>query len=144
MIHFLVLLLPYVIIINGVHFDGGTITWQPINPYINSSIVSITITQSYVWTASIITCDTNVPISTIGRSSENAHLTCVVGCSTDGGYSTKPISILTDCQTVNSFMNIMTSQRSVNINLASDAYFSVAFTGGYWVAVNDPPQRGLD
>jgi hypothetical protein len=144
MIHFLVILLPYVIIINGVHFDGGTITWQPINPYINSSIVSITITQSYAWTASAITCATNVPISTAGRSSENAHLTCVVGCSTDGGYSTKPISILTDCQTVNSFMNIMTSQRSVNINLASDAYFSVAFTGGYWVAVNDPPQRGLD
>jgi hypothetical protein len=144
MIRLLLLLLPYIIITNSRHFDGGTITWQPIDPNINASIVSITISQSYSWTASIMTCATDVPISTSGRSTQDTNLTCVANCATDGGYSANQIDILTDCQTVSLSTNVMTSQRSVTIDLAADAYFSVQNTGGNWVAVNYPPQASLN
>ena len=101
--------------IHGKHFNGGTIRWEPIYPNLNLSSVPITIIQSYSWTYPTITCATNVPISTSGRSSQNSNLTCVTDCSTDGGYSTKPINILTDCQSASSSLGMMTSQRSVNI-----------------------------
>jgi hypothetical protein len=140
MIRFLLLLLSYIIITNGRHFDGGTITWQPIDPNINSSIVPITISQYYLWTASIMTCATDVPISTPAKAAENKNLTCVANCATNGGYSANPIDILTDCQTVSSSTNVMTSQRSVNINLTAGAYFSVQYAWQYWIALNYPRQ----
>jgi hypothetical protein len=143
MIRLFILLLTYAIITNGKHFDGGTITWRPINPNINSSIVTITISQSYSWTASAVTCTTNVPITTSTYSSQNSNLTCVANCTTDGGYSANPINILTDCQTVSSSLNVMTSQRSVNTNLTAGAYFSISYTGSAWVALNYPPQSSL-
>jgi hypothetical protein len=34
-------------ITDGKHFNGGTINWVPIDPYVNSSTVPITITQTY-------------------------------------------------------------------------------------------------
>jgi hypothetical protein len=143
MIYFFMFLFLYSTVTEGLHFNGGTITWQPINPNVNSSIVSITITQSYSWTASAITCATNVPISTAGRNSQNANLTCITDCTTDGGYSTKPINILTDCQTVSASLNLMTSQRSVNINLTAGAHFYLAYVGSAWAPLNDPPKSGL-
>lgn len=126
------------------HFNGGTIRWEPVNPYSNSSMVSIRIIQTYSWTYPTISCDINVPITTSGRTSTNTNLTCVTDCSTDGGYHTKPVTILTDCQTINSALGIMTSQRSVNINLTANAHFYVAYVGSAWLALNDPPQSGLE
>ena len=143
MIRLLLLLVLYPITIVGRHFDGGTITWRPINPNINSSVVSVAITQSYFWTASVITCATNVPISTGSSSFKNANLTCTANCATDGGYSTNLINILTDCQSVSSVSNVMASERSVNINLTADAHFSLLYTDTAWVALNYPPIGSL-
>jgi hypothetical protein len=126
------------------HFDGGTITWAPIDPYDNSSNVPITITQSYSWAYPVITCANNVPITTSGRSTQNWNLTCVADCSTDGGYSTKPIDILTDCTSVNPSLGMMSSSRSHNLTLTAGAYFYLANVGSAWVALNDPPQSGLE
>lgn len=131
-------------LIQGVHFNGGSITWAPLNPYVNSSSVAITITQSYSWSYPTMTCAKNVPISTNGRGSQNDNLTCVVDCLTDGGYSSKPIDILTDCTSSSSSLGIMTSQRSVNVTLSADAYFSVAYQGAAWRELNYPGQDGLD
>lgn len=125
------------------HFNGGTIRWAPVDPYTNSSSVAITITQSYAWTYPVITCAPNVPISTSGRSTQNTNLTCVTDCATDGGYSTKPIDILTDCQSFSSSLGMMSSERSKNITLAADAHFYLAFVGSAWIALNDPAQSGL-
>ncbi|CAF4631624.1 unnamed protein product, partial [Rotaria sp. Silwood1] len=60
------------------HFNGGTISWAPIDPYANSSSVVITITQSYSWTYPTVSCTTNVPVSS-GKT--NANLTCIANCS---------------------------------------------------------------
>jgi hypothetical protein len=131
-------------LVNTAHFNGGSITWAPVDPYTNSSLVDITITQTYSWSYPKITCANDVPISTSGRSTQNDNLTCVVDCGTDGGYSTRLITILTDCISSSSSLGMMTSQRSVNVTLASDAHFSVAYQGSAWRALNSPAVSGLD
>ena len=143
MIRSLLLLLLYCVISETMHFHGGTIQWKPIYPYVNASVVPISITQKYSWTASSITCATNVPISTVGRSNQNTNLTCMADCSTDGGYSRKPVDILTDCDTVSPTLNLMTSQKSVNVSLNASAHFYLAHIGAAWVGINNPAQIDL-
>ncbi|CAF3593795.1 unnamed protein product, partial [Rotaria sp. Silwood2] len=91
-----------IFISDGGHFNGGSIRWEPVNPFDNSSTVQISIIQSYSWSYPTITCANSVPISTSGRSNTNANLTCIADCATDGNYSTAPISILTDCTSYSS------------------------------------------
>ena len=84
-----------------------------------------------------------MPISTSAYSSQNANLICVTDCTSDGGYSTKPVSILTDCISASSALGMMTSQRSVNITLIAGAHFYLAYTGSAWVSLNNPSKSGL-
>ena len=142
----LISILVFITITEEKHFDGGTITWAPIDPYITNSSVSIpiTITQSYAWAYPTISCATNVPISTSGRSSQNWNLTCVVDCNYDGGYSTKPIDILTDCQSVSSSLGMMNSERSRNLTLTAGAHFYLANVGSAWVSLGYPAVSGLE
>lgn len=139
----LLLLTVCIGIIDSIHFNGGTIRWVPINPFDNSSSVTVAIIQSYSWTYPTIACANDVPISTSGRSTANANLTCVVDCSTDGGYSTKPVNILTDCISASLSIRMMQSQRSVNITLSASAHFYLAYIGNAWVALKSPAVSGL-
>ncbi|CAF3739377.1 unnamed protein product [Rotaria sp. Silwood1] len=139
----LMILFSCFILIDGKHFNGGTIDWAPINPYDNSSSVKITITQSYSWTYPYVQCSTNVPISTSTFSGANTNLICMADCSTDGGYSSAPIDILTDCTSASSSLKMMTSERSKTITLSSDAHFYLAYQGTAWVSLDDPPEKGL-
>ena len=127
----------------SMHFNGGTITWQPIFPYTNSSVVRINVTQSYSWTYPTITCTINVPITTPGRSTQNTNLTCMSDCSTDGDYSLKPIDILTDCQTSFLSLRLMTSERTVSVDLKANAHFYLAYVGSAWAPINYPAVSGL-
>jgi hypothetical protein len=131
------------IVIDATHFNGGNIRWVPVDPYDNSSSVTITIMQSYSWTYSLVTCTSNVPISTVGYSTDNANLTCLADCSTDGGYSNNPINILTNCTSSSSALDIITSESSKNVTLLSSAYFYLAYTGSNWRALNYPTQTSL-
>lgn len=143
MIYSFLLLFLYCLFSEGSHFSGGTIRWQPINPSNNSTSVPITITQSYSWTALAITCDNNIPITTFNRSNQNTNLTCMADCSTDGGYSLRPVNILTDCQAVSASLNLVSSQRSVNINLTANASFYLVHIGSPWIPIGNPSQSGL-
>ena len=143
--HFTLLILFCVVFISeGRHFNGGTINWAPINPYNNSTSVPITITQTYSWTFPFIRCANNVPISTSGWGGANRNLTCVVDCSSDGGYSTKTINILTDCTSSSTTLNMLSSTRSNNITLNAGAHFYLAYLGNAWVSLNYPAQGGLE
>jgi hypothetical protein len=137
-------LLFTVIVLDARHFNGGSIRWVPTDPYDNSNSTTITIIQTYSWTYPYITCATDVPISTPGRSTQNSNLSCVVDCTTDGGYSAHPVNILTDCISASASVGFLTSQRSVNTTLISEAYFYLAFVGSAWVALNYPTQSGLE
>ena len=138
------LLLMFLSCFDARHFNGGSITWAPVNPNTTQSPVVITITQTYSWTMPNVLCANNVPISTNGRGDQNDNLTCIVDCSTDGGYSTRPVDILTDCISSSPSLNMMTSQRSRNVTLAANASFSVAFQGGDWRSIGSPAVSGLD
>ena len=130
-------LLLCVIAIDADHLNGGTIRWVPLDPYDNSNLTTISIIQSYIWDYSIMNCDIDVPITTSAYATRNQNLTCVGNCSANGGYSTKPINILTDC-TSYSVMNVMTSEKSSNITLTSDAHFSLSYTGSGWRTIGQP------
>ena len=132
MIRSLLLLFFYYAINEGVHFNGGTIRWQPNDSYTNATTVTVNITQSYSWTASTIDCANDVPISTFNRSNQNANLTWLI----------VPL-METDCQTVSPMLNSMISQRSVNVNLTADAHFYLANVGAAWRPLYDPPRSGL-
>ena len=137
------LLFICVIVSNAMHFNGGTIRWMPVNPYDNSSSVTITIIQTYWWSYPRVMCATNVPISTTVYRTDNVSLICVTDCTSDGGYSTQPVSIVTDCISASSSLGMMTSQRSVNITLTADAHFYLAYVGSAWRALNYPTVGGL-
>ena len=137
------LLFSGVLIVDAVHFNGGTIRWAPVNPYDNSSSIAISIIQNYYWSYPTIACWTNVPISTPGRSSSNTSLKCVVDCSTDGGYSMHPVSILTDCVSSSSATGMMNSERSVNVTLTAGAHFYLSYVDSAWRSLGYPPTSGL-
>ncbi len=44
------------IIIKANHFNGGTITWMPVDPYDNSSSIMVTVIQSSSERSSVINC----------------------------------------------------------------------------------------
>jgi hypothetical protein len=143
MIIVITLLLCCTITIDGYHFNGGTIGWAPVDPYDNSSTVEITIMQSYSWTYSRVVCTTDVPITTPRYSSQNTNLICISDCSTDGNYSANPVNILTDCVSVSIPLNMMSSERYVNITLGAGAHFYLSYMGSAWLALNDPAVNGL-
>jgi hypothetical protein len=132
MIILLVITFVFSITIKGTHFSGGTIVWAPADPYTNASTVVITIMQTYAWVLSHVHCNANVPISTSSWSSGNVSLICIGNCSNDGGYSARPLNILTDCISSISSLDMMTSQRSKNVTLTVGAYFTIAYRGGAW------------
>ena len=123
----------------GNHFNGGTITWAPVYPTSNSSSVLIAVTQSYSWTYPTLNCTTNIPYTmwfgTMVPSTDN--LICLANCTTQGGYSNSPISILTDCTSLSESLGMLTTQRSVNITLNASTYFWIAYQGLTWRAVQN-------
>jgi hypothetical protein len=137
MIILLVIIVVFSITIKGTHFNGGTIFWAPVDPYTNASTVVITITQTYAWVLSHVHCDVDVPISTTTWISDNVNLICIDNCSNDGGYSARPLDILTDCISSSSSLDMMTSQRSKNVTLTVGAYFTIVYTHGYWRALDN-------
>ncbi|CAF3772637.1 unnamed protein product [Rotaria sordida] len=121
--------------IDSDHFNGGTIRWTPENRNSTSSSIRITITQSYSWTYPTISCLTDVPTSTNWILYPSVSLTCIANCSTQGGYSSNPINILTDCTSYSTSLGVLTSQRSVNITLNEGTYFWIAYQGASWRAL---------
>jgi hypothetical protein len=128
----LVLFLICLSLTNGSHFNGGSITWSPVNPYNNDSLVMITITQTYFWTYPTVDCSINVPITTPAYNSSASNLNCVSNCSTSGNYTYKKINILTDCISSSLSLGVMTSQRSVNITFPLGTYFWISYKGASW------------
>ena len=131
------------VLAHSLHFNGGTIRWAPVNPYDNSSSITINFIQTYYWTFPDVACKNNVPITTSKYSTQVANVICIADCSYDGGYSNKPINILTDCISSSSAAGVLKSERSVNITLAKDAHFYASYVGSAWRDLNFPTQIGL-
>ena len=127
--------------IEGSHFRGGTITWKPINNSdTGSATVSIMITQTYLWTHSVISCTNSMitnqsPTINLGSKSGNGkYLMCNDSCSTSGGYVGNEVPITGYCTDFSTKLDTTVSQRSDTVSLTAGANFNAAFgTGGGWV-----------
>jgi hypothetical protein len=139
-IYFLSLLLLRGPIIEGNHFRGGTITWQPIiNNVTANSTVSIMITQTYTWTLSQIGCNSSMitaqsPLVNTGtKAGSGINLTCNASCSTSGGYVGNEVPVVGYCTDFSTTLDLTVSQRSDIVNLTAGAYFTATFAAaGGW------------
>ncbi|CAF3405323.1 unnamed protein product [Rotaria socialis] len=99
----------------------------------NTDTYQYLLTQTYPWVYPTVNC---TPI--IRTATGVTNLTCVTGCSTDGGYVTHPISTATDCISYSTSLGMLTSEQSVNTTLNETAYFWLAFQDCMEVQVNVP------
>ncbi|CAF0922470.1 unnamed protein product [Didymodactylos carnosus] len=113
------------------HFHGGSITYKPLdNTAINSSEVSIIITQTYSYTWTKVTCtnsmilnQTQLYLGSLGGNGES--LNCLANCSTSGGYV--PIPVTPYCTDYSTTLNLTVGQRMDMVNISANSYFTVAF-----------------
>lgn len=128
---YVVRMLLFILFVNNVgsrHFRGGTITYKIIGT--SGSMVSIQITQTYLYTWPLIYCDeTRIwSQSTPNMSAFSEYyylLNCISDCTTSGGY--QPVPVRTYCTDYSAAMTISVTQRTDMVNLTSGAYFTVAF-----------------
>ena len=130
--------------IDAAHFNGGSIRWIPVNPYDNSSSITITVIQSYWWVYPTVSCNSYVPLSTAPSSYSSYNLNCIANCSTDGGYSSSnKINYITDCVSISQPLGMIMSERAVNLTLTDGAYFYLAFQSSAWRTLNYPLSTAL-
>ncbi|CAF0992046.1 unnamed protein product [Rotaria sordida] len=137
----LVTLLFYlIVIVQGVHFLGGTITWHPLNASATGSPVAIVITQTYSWTYSKITC-TNAMIASSQLIPDGGYsyiptqtLDCISNCASGASGYVAP-SIRPYCTDISAPVGTTVSQRSDIVYLYSGDDFSVAFQNKAWRAL---------
>lgn len=114
----IVFLLPQGVV--GPHFNGGTITWRPLDTNTNTTPIQVLITQTYMYTLSKVSC-------TIGSLLfYNFSLDCTSNCSTSGRYV--PVSVSTYATGMSTSLNICYTQRSQVVNLTANSYFTICYT----------------
>ncbi|CAF1251607.1 unnamed protein product [Didymodactylos carnosus] len=116
----------YISFICATHFDGGTITWAPVNRTATGSTIQIILTQTYTWTYPTINCTTvGALINLQGKSKGN--LTCTWNCGTASAGYIEPL-IAGYCTSLSDTTLMLThSERSTLLNLTANDYFSVSF-----------------
>lgn len=130
------MLFLFIFALDASHFNGGTICWFPNDHYTNDSYITITIIQIYYWTYPRIGCTKNVLVGSPPSGYPNPNVNCIADCALDGGYSTKPIDILTECVWPSSALELMKSEKSQNITLPASAHFYAAHVGNAWSSLN--------
>jgi hypothetical protein len=134
--NFLFVLLFWTDLVSSSHFNGGTITWQPLDSSDTTSPVAIAITQTYSWVYSVVSCNQNAittqtPINTIYNN--NDVVKCITSCSS--GYSYTSVPIARYCTNFSPVLGITNTQRTDIVQLSANASFSIAFSPAslaYW------------
>lgn len=124
--------------VSSVHFLGGTISWNPVNPTTIGAPVAIMITQTYYWTYSRINCTYNMSLNhdliifqTNYPALETTPLTCIANCPTNSlGYSAPLIRPY--CMNISIPLDTVFGKRSDVVNLTLGDNFTVAFQSNAW------------
>ncbi|CAF1495397.1 unnamed protein product [Didymodactylos carnosus] len=121
-------------IIESAHFNGGSVTFRPLNSSATGSTVSILITQTYIWTYPIIYCDNSIIASqtfvNLSSTYPGYSLTCISSCTTAIGYS--PLSVYSPCTDFSDPLELTIGQRSDVVALQSTDHFTIAFQNDAW------------
>lgn len=143
-IFYLILLLLFsVVVIDGWHFLGGTITWRPLNESATGTPVAIVITQTYSWTYSRMPCTSamvasNQFVPSYYGTLLTLRLNCIANCGAGStGYS--PIDIIPYCTDFSAPVGTTVGQRSDIVYLQAGDDFSVAFQSGDWRPLTPDP-----
>lgn len=122
----------------GDHFYGGIITWKPTYPCLSGSNVSIMITQTYVWSYSLMPCNSSMVSSNqlidTYAGVDKRKLQCINNCLTGStGYSS--VNVIPYCIGSSSTFDTSKTQRSDIVTLKS--------ANDFWIAYQDNPWRTL-
>ncbi len=132
-----ILILGLIVVVNGIHFLGGTITWRPLNGSATGTPVGIVITQTYSWTYSLITC-TNAMIAAsqliplgVYTNLATQTLNCIANCGNSSlGYIAP--TIVPRCTDISAPIGTTVGQRSDTVYLEVGDDFSAAFQLSGW------------
>ncbi|CAF1494176.1 unnamed protein product [Didymodactylos carnosus] len=109
------------------HFNGGAITWKPVNNSAITAPIQIEIIQTYTWIKSQVDCPTiGLPISIGTKTGCCSNLNCTVNCATSTSYTAPPITP-SSCIGYSTSLDLSYSQRTDIVSLNADDYFTVAF-----------------
>jgi hypothetical protein len=133
----LLFLLSFLRPVFATHFNGGTITWQPLDSTDVTSPISIAITQTYSWVYPTVRCNQSViaaqtPVDTTFNN--NDVLRCSPACSSGFGYTT-PVPIARFCISFSAALGITNTQRVDIVQLSANASLTIAFdpaSAAYW------------
>jgi hypothetical protein len=138
---FLVYIVAYTSVINASHFEGGTITYKVLNT--SGSIVSIVVTQTYIYDYTKITCTNSMianqsPALTFNPPyMENSKtVDCIQYCNQSGGY--QPPGVVSYCTDYSVGLGITVGQRSDTINITNGSYFLIAYQSSSWRQLSLP------
>ena len=117
------------------HFYGGIITWKPSYACASGTSVSIMITQTYIWSYSLMPCTTSMVSSNQLVQNyaglDKKQLECISNCRTGStGYS--PVNVIPYCISRSSSLNTSTTQRSDIVTLNSGDDLWVAYQDDSW------------
>ncbi|CAF1283628.1 unnamed protein product [Didymodactylos carnosus] len=127
----LFILLSLITAIKSSHFNGGTITWKPVNNTDLTTPIQVSITQNYVW---VLTGSSGIPCPGVGSlvvlgtrtGCCNATLDCISNCGTTSAGYVAPL-IVPYCTSVSTTLSLTYSQRTDIVNLNSNDHFTAAF-----------------
>lgn len=128
---------------DATHFQGGTITYKVLNT--SGSVVSIVLTQTYIYDYASIRCNSSMIANQWPRLyfnpfvyPENSRtVQCIQFCNQSGGYIAP--SVVSTCTDFSVGMSITVGQRSDIINITNGSYFLVAFQSASWRQLSRPP-----
>ena len=142
---FLLYIVTHIDIINGTHFEGGTITYKVLNT--SGSVVSIVLTQTYIYDYTKIGCNNSMimnrspPLTFNSPYLENSgKVNCIQYCNQSGGY-TAP-SVVSYCTDYSASLGITVGQRSDTINITNGSYFLAAYQSSSWRQLTLPSTSG--
>ncbi|CAF1399958.1 unnamed protein product [Didymodactylos carnosus] len=126
------------VLTDAAHFNGGTISWQPVDPTDKVSPISIMITQSYTWAYPNVYCNNSMITNHIPIPARipNTFLNVSAIYTKTGGYSAVPVTPY--CTSFSSSLGVLSSQQSDIVNLTVNASFSITFQNSYWATLTNP------
>ena len=125
------------------HFQGGTITYKILNT--SGSIVSIALTQTYIYDYTSIRCNSSMIANQSPKLyfnpliySENTRtVSCIQYCNQSTGYVAP--SVVTACTDFSVGMSMTVGQRSDIYNLTNGSFFRVAYQSSSYRLLSLPP-----
>lgn len=121
-------------------FQGGLITWKPVDAYTNASTVDILITEIHSWTLSRFPCSQSL-INSLGLYADtsgggaDAFVACqtLVTSCTGTGFAT--ISDYNYCTDYSNTVQISSGSLIKKVTLSRSTNIVVGFTGSAWATV---------